>query len=383
MKRFAMSLVLATVWLSAEEAPSRQELRAILDELSGITGMPVRRDVPASMMSRPQLRKFLADQAESEIDPKELAAEEMTLKKFGLVPADFDLKKTMLGVLEEQAAAFYNFKKRRLFLMDARTGIADRVVMAHELSHALADQHYSLERFLSKVKTDDEELARAAVVEGQATVLMSHFDAGNREAQFPASSSLTRAGSSGFDELDKAPLYLRVVLLFPYWDGAHFQKAAIAKYGTEAYRRVFERPPVSTQQILHPERYFEGLAPEIPPLARIRAKGLKKLADGAVGELDVRTLLTQFDLESPVEIAEDWRGGRFVLYGRRSGGEPLLVYSSSWRDEAAARRFADAYASIIRKKDQPGLSHQTISGRNVLFVEGLRQGEQVVLPPGF
>ena len=108
--------------------------------------------------------------------PEEIRAEELTLKKFGLVPQDFDLAKNTVDLLTEQAAAFYDYNKKKLFITESTPSDTQEPVLAHELSHALADQNFNLARFIRQArKSDDGSTARLAVMEGQATWLMSEY----------------------------------------------------------------------------------------------------------------------------------------------------------------------------------------------------------------
>ena len=173
----------------------------------------------------------------------------------------------------------------------------------HELAHALADQRFNLDRYIKQArKSDDGALARMAVMEGQATWLMSEYLA-RRMGQSLASSPelmamMSRSAESisgQFPVFDGVPLYMRETLIFPYGKGMLFQQALHQKQGTAAFAEVFRRPPVSTQQMLHPEKYFAGAQPTRPPLPELpEARGYKALIDGGFGELDHAILLEQY-----------------------------------------------------------------------------------------
>src|SRR5579863_9185317 len=179
-KRALVRLLIPLVLLSAREMvaasglPSREEVQQTLEELSAITGFPIKRPVAFESITRDQINRYLQDRIKEVTKPAELRAEELTLKKFGFVPQDFDLRKNTIDLLTEQAAAFYDFHRKKLYISDwAQTSMRD-VALIHELAHALADQSFSLEKFTKKVEQDSEKsLARQAVVEGQAMWLTS------------------------------------------------------------------------------------------------------------------------------------------------------------------------------------------------------------------
>ena len=166
----------------------------------------------------------------------------------------------------EQAAAFYDYDRKKLFITETTPSDTQEPVLAHELSHALADQNFNLGRFIRQGrKSDDGASARLAVMEGQATWLMSEFLARktgqslkNSPALVAMMSNLSDNGAGQYPVFENAPLYERVTLIFPYTKGMLFQNAVFERDGQESFEEVFRKPPVSTQQILHPEKYFAG-----------------------------------------------------------------------------------------------------------------------------
>ncbi len=152
------------------------QVPGIAHELTEISGMKLRHAVPCDFITKEQVNEFLKKRIKESSTPDEVRAEELTLKKFGLIPQDFDLAKNELELLTEQAAAFYDYDKKKLFITDSTSTDSQAPVLAHELSHALADQNYNLARFIKQGrKSDDGSTARLAVMEGQATWMMSEY----------------------------------------------------------------------------------------------------------------------------------------------------------------------------------------------------------------
>ncbi len=159
----------------------------MVKSLADISGLSEVHPVPYGRMSRRQLRQFLNKRIKRSLKPEEIYADELALKMFGFVPDDFDLRKSTVDLLTEQAAAFYDYDTKKLFLLEDSSVNAETVTLAHELSHALADQHFHLGNFMDDTPSnDDENLAHSAVVEGQATWLMMAY---NFTAGRPASSA--------------------------------------------------------------------------------------------------------------------------------------------------------------------------------------------------
>jgi hypothetical protein len=174
MRRLPVFLLLSALVLPAQEADSPVAgIKQGLEELADITGLRPRKRVESYLIDKPQLKKWLEERIREEVKPEEIRAEELALKKFGLVPESFDLKQTTVDLLLEQAAAFYDHRKKKLFLLEAGSGESQSsMILIHELAHALADQHFDLGKYIEKGRTDDAALARMAVAEGQATWLM-------------------------------------------------------------------------------------------------------------------------------------------------------------------------------------------------------------------
>jgi hypothetical protein len=335
------------------------EIPPLAEQLTKISGMPLRHPVPCDFISKDKIAEFLNKRVKEVAKPEEVRAEELTLKKFGLVPADFDLAKSTVDLLTEQAAAFYDYDKKKLFVTDSTPNDSQQPVLAHEIAHAIADQNYNLGKFIKQGrKSDDGSTARLAVMEGQATWLMSELLARKMGQSLKGSPALLAAmsgindnGAGQFPVFDKSPLYLRQTLVFPYTKGMLFQHAAFDRDGQQGFTEVFTKPPVSTQQILHPEKYFEGVKPTNPDVPNPKLKGFKSLVGGSLGELEHNILLEQYvSKESAADIAPHWRGSNFVLMENKKANRIVLLYASEWDSPDAARRFFQAYREVLAKK---------------------------------
>jgi hypothetical protein len=231
--------------------------------------------------------------------------------------------------------------------------------LVHELAHALADQHFNLGKYVKQSKGADEDVARSSVLEGQASWAMTEYVlrpagrsmVGNRMVAVAAAAA-SRVEAREYPVYSGAPPYIKESLLFPYTEGMLFQQAVVEKYGIDAFTMVFERPPVSTQQILHPEAYFEGRKPTNPALPKPgRLRGFRKASEGQVGELDHCILLKQyFDQDRADELAPSWRGARYELRENKKKDHAVLIYASEWESETRAAEFFKAYVEISKRK---------------------------------
>jgi hypothetical protein len=380
-RAFAASVgfVLFVRCLPAATDPSSvcNQVPAIISQLAEITGMKLHHPVPCAFITKADVNKFLQERVKEVANPDEIRAEELTLKKFGFVPANFDLAKNTVDLLTEQAAAFYDYNKKKLFLTETTSTESQEPVLAHELAHALADQNYNLARFIRQGrKNDDGSTARLAVMEGQATWLMSEFLARQNGQTLKNSPSLVDAmsklsdsgGSSQYPVFDNEPLYLRDTLVFPYTKGMLFQNAVFQRDGKQSFGEVFEHPPVSTQQIMQPATYFKWIKPTDPKLPDPKLPhGYKGLVGGTLGELEHRILLQQYvDTASADEMAPHWRGCNFELLENKKAARVVLLYAVEWDDEDSARRYFEAYRQVMKKK----WKQMTVSSESVDQLNG-------------
>ncbi len=331
----------------------------IAAELADISGLKLHHPVPCDFISKEKVNEFLKKRVKDVASPEELRAEELTLKKFGLVPPDFKLADTTVDLLTEQAAAFYDYDKKKLFITESTSADSQEPILAHELSHAIADQNFNLAKYIRHgQKSDDGATARLAVMEGQATWLMSEYMARRLGKSLRTSPDLVEmmsrvSDTSGqFPVFDQSPLYLRTTLVFPYTEGMLFQNAVIQRYGDQGFAEVFRRAPLTTQQIIHPEKYFENVTPTSPTLPDPHLPpAYKSLVGGTLGELDHEVLIEQFaGKPSSENIAPHWRGSNFELRENKKAARVVLLYTVEWDSEQAARDYFAVYRQAMAKK---------------------------------
>ncbi len=374
------------------------EINSIVKSLAAITGFSEKHPVAYGRMSKQQLRQFLSKRIKKTVKPEEIYADELSLKMFGLVPQDFDLRKSTLDLLTEQAAAFYDYDKKKLFLLAGSSATEETTTLAHELSHALADQHFNLRKFVEDTPSnDDENLARSAVVEGQASWLMIAYDLKQAgKPAIPTADMLKTVGTSSEDSmaeypvLKNSPLYIQQSLLFPYTEGVLFFDAVYKRMGKEAFGAVFRDPPEDSAEIIHPDRYFvhqKAVNPELPRLSLSEKK--VDLTEGSVGEFDHQMMLREYVSEAASKtLPPHLRGGRFKIIELGKNRTPVLEYVSEWDSQESAASFFSSYKKILQAKwkrcdvsragdatlagqGDNGYFVVRLSGTTVLSIEGL------------
>ncbi len=322
----------------------RQEIERDVERLRGLKFL---RPVDYHEIPRSELPAILHQKLAQQVPDQEFDSAGTALAALGVLPAGTDLKKTYLALLGEQIGAFYDQHEKGLFTFTGQplSASTNRVVMAHELTHALEDQHFDLSRLPIEAKgNDDRVLAATALVEGDATLVMNRYMAGDLSAA-ALREAVGSALTTDVRQLAGAPRFLRETLLFPYLRGQEFCTTLYAQGGWKALEEAFHHPPSSSAQVLHPELYLADPREEPVEIALADTSVLeqKPVEDNVLGEFGARQLfLTWFHDKSRAEdAAAGWRGDRYLVY--QTAGGTSYFWKVACRDRAAAERF---YAAV-------------------------------------
>lgn len=285
--------------------------------VEALRGLRFVRPVPVAVVSPAQARRDgLADYDRQPAAQQRADAELLTL--LGLLPPGTDLRRIASAVYGEQVAGYYDPRRKQLSLV--RGAGVDDVTLAHELTHALEDQHVDLQR-LEGGRDDDASTAQQALVEGSATLVMERY-----AARWPSATPLGDALAGFTQATSGAPLpqYTMRELIFPYLQGEQFVQALRdADGGGWGLVDVAERsrPPRTTAEILQPRRWLLAQQPVRVPLAPDgalpRGQGWHAVIGSTLGEEDLAALLApQSGLVASRELTAGWRGGRWRLWRR-------------------------------------------------------------------
>ena len=343
--------------------PSAEEFGQIADEVLGdmsqITGLSLKSPLKRTLRSREEIRAYVIRQMDEDKDAAQRYADAKSAEAFGLLPKNFDLDAFMVDLLTEQIAGLYDPKAHEFYIADWIPADDQASVMAHELTHALQDQHFQIEQWLKAARpNDDAELAREAFLEGSATAAMIDYElrlTGKSILNMPAFDPAIFTGDMGdTPTLKKAPPFIKDSLIFPYFSGMAFAAAVLKPTGWHGLSGVFARPPLSTQQILHPEAYIAGRAPDaltLPPLESKLGKDWKKLDENVMGEFGWLEALKQFlGQERAKPLAAAWQGDRYQLFEQQGSKRLLLITRIRLKDVEQAGRFFGQYSELLEKK---------------------------------
>ncbi len=227
-------------------------------DVAAIRQLSFSHPVEYAVLDRAGIRQVVAGKLSEQYSDQEIQNMSDGYSALGLLPANFPLKQTYINLLGEQIAAFYDQHQHKLFMFqDAGLDNAqNRVILAHELTHALQDQNFGLLKMALEMKDNDDRAAAAsALIEGDATLVMSDYMVKDLTWQ-TLSDTVGYSVTQSMEEIRKAPHFLREMLVFPYIKGQQFCAAVAARGGYPALSAVYANPPTSTAQILHPEKYF-------------------------------------------------------------------------------------------------------------------------------
>lgn len=357
----------------------------ILKFASNDSKLPIKHEVKRKLTTREAVEKYLVDKMNDDKDAKRMERSEIVLKKFGLLDRDFQLRPFLLQLLKEQIEAYYDSKTKTVNLLDWATPETQKPVLAHELTHALQDQHVDLDKWSDitsedlshnvkqdneHIQTDEADTAREAVLEGQAMAVYVDYSLAPAGKNLLSSPDLvdeladSAGDASDSPVLSRAPLVLKESLLFPYQDGLKFEQAILKKQGQQfAFAGVLDRPPASSFEIMHPRAYMQKQKvpllrmPDIHPLLDA---GYDPYDVGVMGELDVRMLTELFGGQQMSQaLTPAWDGGIYYATQSKSAKTQAekdstasigLLYLSRWKSSAAADAFTKMYADELGKK---------------------------------
>ena len=366
--------------ISPQEA---DELFRSVDEIikfsSQDTGLPIHHPVKRRLISRDELTAYLERHMDEDKDSQRLKRSELVLKKFGLLPKNFDLHAFLIALLREQVAGYYDVKTKTVNLLDWVNVEQQKPVLAHELTHALQDQSFHLEKWMKPgevdlavskknptpedIERDEAQTVRQAVVEGQAMAVLIDYMLAPTGQSLTTSPQIVEAlkagmlvGTADSVQFQNAPIFLKELLTFPYRYGLDFVSDVLTKDGKQkAFAGILANPPRTTREIMEPKTYLAGAHVTPLPLPNFSEllKNYEKFDVGSMGEFDVALLLDEYaGPDDAKSIYPEWRGGYY--YAAKPKADPnaplAIAYISQWSSADIAAKFADIYRESLKRR---------------------------------
>ena len=348
---------------SSKDQALQDKLKSALTYVSEIRQLPAKSAVQGRLIGRAEIERYISAQLDEETPKDVLEATEALLYGFGTVDADFDYRASVIGLMSSQLLGFYDPKQKTFFVGGDLAGDDADVTLWHELVHALQDQYYDLSH-LTEWQPDkgDGQAAVHALAEGDATSAMLDAMLKPRGATaLDVPDGLMRAQSVlGSAALTAPPVLVRS-LLAPYVDGLAFTNYLRRRGGYAAVDAAWRAPPVSTEQLLHPEKFLaqelpqQVALPEPPP----QAPELKERFHDVMGEQTLRLLFEEWlPARTAAEAASDWGGDRLAVFGDEARQRWAIGWHLRFDSTAAAERAFVAFsraAPLTERGHQPRL----------------------------
>lgn len=367
-----MVLVCAGVGLAKDPEQVSRWVEQAKVRAEKMRGLGFLHDVPVETMTRAKIEAEILSMIDRDMPPQWRVQVDRGYKAFGLVPMDSDVVNDMIRLVVSQAGGFYDPVAKHVILPDDledfmgemvgemvanAPGFMDpmmRNILTHEFTHALQDQHHDLNHVMDVGLDDDDlRLAITALVEGDATLIGTGAmmdDAGDltgllRQDPTAMASMLGAGGGMMGAEANAMPTILKETLIFPYVHGYVLVTTMVKAGGFERVDRAFADPPLSSEQLLDPQKYLgevrdEPMAITLPEFHQL-GLGWSAMGQNTMGEFQTRILLG--NTPDAIVAARGWDGDRFAVY-EHEDGRLGVVWVSVWDDAGEAKQFFEEIA---------------------------------------
>ena len=336
----------------ASATPASSEVREVQRAVAELRDLDFERRVPVTVESPDKLARRLVKVLASETDEGRLRRQGRAMELLGQLPSGTDLPSLLSRLQAESVLGFYvpgrKPPKGELYVRSS-SGLDPyaRIILSHELTHAVTDQHFDLtraDRLAEATAREDELAAYSALVEGDASLAMQRYLTERLTPREQADAGLA-AASDRTPRRDAAPAVIRESMLFPYQEGLRFVRTLYQRGGWAAVDRAYRDPPTSTEQLLHPERYLtnrdQPQAVTVPDVSARLGGGWRSGVEVSFGELDARLLLQgELAVATASSAAEGWDGGRLRTFQR--GSRTAMALRTVWDSSAEATQFCGA-----------------------------------------
>ena len=352
--------------------------KQIENQVVALRGLKPKSEVKPEVIDSAELRTRVTTSFKEDNPADVVSANERLLKGLGLFPKDKSLASLYVDLLASQVAGFYDPKAKQLFVLSksGSLGPVERVTFSHEFTHALQDQNFNLSSFdLDAVGQSDRSLARLSLIEGDATALMTDWAQQNLTPDELVEMVRQSLDPESMKVLEQMPPILRETLGFPYDTGLRLVLGLRARGGWTTVNAAFKRPPASTEQVIHPEKYDSAEAPvaiDIPrDVATRMGAGWKISMQDTLGEFQLAIWLRQGVTRVPLanQAAAGWGGDRVALLDGPNGAWAIALLTT-WDNANEASEFADAAGQTVTSLGTPGTVSAQPNGKDVKVLLG-------------
>ncbi len=339
-----------------------------MNTASRLRGLSIKKQVPCKLQDKNQVKKYLEEAVKIHVPQERIANEERVFKFLGIIPQDFDYVSGIINLYTDQLGGYYDPAKKYYAMAAWMPALMQMPIAVHELTHALQDQYYELDKFTDQKTTpSDALLARSSLIEGDATAVMIDY---TRELQ--GQGPIAKEDNISFFMLqnisgalissagNSAPQTLQTMMIFPYISGLNFVHSLLKNSKKNnvylTIDKAFKNPPKSTEEILHPDKYLKKSAdfivlPTPIPENTSAIKDTTPAYTDTLGEFMISTMLSSWI--SPLEAsnaATGWGGDTLALYELKSSAKGLLLWDTNWDSKEDAQEFFNTLTEAYEKR---------------------------------
>ncbi len=337
----ALILVIASIaYILMQKSPEKEKELISIYDVSEIRELDVIEDVPIRYVKQDELSEFLSDSLTEE-DLEDLEETRLLFYSLFLLDYEENLTQILVDAYVSEGMGFYDPANEEIVMVSGFSSVMDRVTLSHEFTHALQDQHFDLTAFQESV-TGDEELARSAVFEGDATLTMSLYmlTLSEKEIQDLLKETSELSGSS-----NDIPFVIQEMMMFPYEYGLQFVQALYMDGGWTSVNAAYTNPPTTTEQVMHVEKYASH-EPPVTVTFDSEVENMTLIVNDTVGEFMIYLMLDNYlSADRAWNGADGWGGDRFYYY--RNETDFLSVFKIYWDDRLEAGEFYNIYEEWI------------------------------------
>jgi hypothetical protein len=354
-----------------------------------IRGLKFTKPVEYKSIKKEEVKKLLDNKLKQQYSEREFNNKVETYVKIGLLRAPEGVREIMLGMLSEQIAGFYDTDYHVLYTISDLDFDPQfyAMIYVHELTHALQDQHFGINKLgITDKKNDDKVTAIMSLIEGDASLVIMQYFA--KYGKFNLR-TVMQAMAMDSSKLNAAPYVLRRQLMFPYIEGMTLVTKIHSAKGWEGVDEAFKKPPQTTEQVLHPEKFItnrdEPTEVKLPNIRKKIGRNWRLLDDNVMGELNIQILFDIFlGTWSSKKPSAGWDGDRYNVLKNDKSGEMILVLKTVWDSGKDAEEFFSSYLRMLEKKyslktfkreDKPGFSRWNSAG---LFIIVSKENDTVL-----
>ena len=355
----------AVVTVSDREAKMRGYIAEIQAEVEEIRGLVASEPISLTLYTSAELRENFEELFLDELTEEDARKDVIELYAFDFIDLDYDLYDVLLDLYSSSVLGFYDPETKELVVVsdDDELTPSEQLTLAHEINHALQDQVFGL-----SFDSEDSEASFAlrSLAEGDSTLLQSLYVSNGYFNDAEMAELIDEFNNTTPNDLSNLPALIVRQQAFPYDEGATFVNSLYQIGGFEAVNNAWRNPPLTTEQIIHPESYPEDtpITVELPPYTSTLGTDWELISVNTMGEFSLLLYLEQqVERESSTIATTGWGGDQYSVYWNEASQDVVMVMLSEWDGLNDDLEFARSYVDYLGSKYGVGYQSQVDGSR--------------------